>query len=141
MSNKLYQLRSEFIYFKKNKSMEKYFEMVKNIYDNPQIEVTHVGNGLADEYAYNVASCLTATYPHKDYYSPMYWHYKYTSKKPSRAEIMKDFYLLSMGGNKSDKFSEDFYNDVAAAAYQKLGLYNAHKHINKQKFLTERNKF
>ena len=72
--------------------------MVKNIYDNPQIEVTYVGNGLADEYAYNVASCLTATYPHKDYYSPMYWYYKYTSKKPSRGEIMKDFYLISMGG-------------------------------------------
>ena len=115
--------------------------MVKNVYDNPQIEVTYVGNGLADEYAYNVASCLTATYPHKDYYSPMYWYYKYTSKKPSRGEIMKDFYLISMGGNKSDKFSEEFYNDIAAAAYQKLGLYNAHKHVNKQKFLTERNKF
>lgn len=141
MSNKLYQLRSEFIYFKKNKAMEKYFEMVKNVYDNPQIEVTYVGNGLADEYAYNVASCINGIYPHTDYYSPMYWHYKYTSKKPSRAEIMKDFYLISMGGNKSDKFSEDFYNDIAAAAYQQLGLYNAHKHVNKQKFLTERNKF
>ena len=45
--------------------MEKYFEMVKNVYDNPQIEVTYVGNGLADEYAYNVASCLTATYPQR----------------------------------------------------------------------------
>ena len=54
---------------------------------------------------------------------------------------MKDFYLLSMGGNKSDKFSEEFYNDIAASSYQKLGLYNAHKHINKQKVLTERNKF
>lgn len=141
INNKLYQLRSEFVYFKKNKRMEKYFTTVKDLYDNPQIEVTYVGNGLADEYAYNVASCLMAIYPHVDYYSPMYWYYKYTSKKPSRGEILKDFYLISMGGNKSDKFSEDFYNDIAASSYQQLGLYNAHKHINKQKVLTERNKF
>lgn len=104
---RFYQLASEFIYFKKSDENKKYFDLVKEIFENPQVDTiikkngkvisTHFGGDIPDELAFDIASCVLKKYPHKDNFVPVYWFA--TEPKMDMNEINKKYFGYSIGGS------------------------------------------
>ncbi len=139
---KLYQLRSEFIYFKKNALIKKYFDKAKEIYENPLIEVSRIAGGIPDEFAFNIAGFLLNVHPHKDKYSPVYWYYMHGKEMLyNRTELYQKYYAISIGGNRAPDDLKRLYNDLAKYYYNNLRLIYPFKLSDttvKKSFLPER---
>lgn len=111
-SGKLYMLRSEFMYFKKCDKNLEYFNLAKDIFDNPRVELIEFGTSIPDEFAFNVASCILHHYPHKDKWSPIYWEYMHKAKYANVNTRYDDFYAYSIGGNITRDYQKDAYNNL-----------------------------
>jgi len=120
--SKLYQYRSEYIYFKKCKEVEKYFSLVRKIYDNPQMKSLKFGEVLPDEIAFDIASAQMKFYPHKDNWSPTYWHYLYSFLRLEPKDIYEKYFAYSMGGKIVTQVQRDFYNALYKFYYSQYGL-------------------
>lgn len=108
---KLYMCRSEFIYFTKSEKNKMFFELAKDIYDNPRIDVSTFANHLPDEFAFNIAGRILHQYPHQDNFSPIYWEYLHSPKKRKTVSPQyNDCYGYSIGGNRRDDKERDVYN-------------------------------
>lgn len=142
---KLYMCRSEFIYFKKNQANEKYFELAKDIYDNPRVDVIPFANGLPDEFAFNVSGRILHHYPHKDNFSPIFWEFLHKPQRPSPdlENVYDKYYAYSIGGNVRDEQERDFYNNHVKYYFKRAGLPIAFlltKSNDKKDILREREK-
>lgn len=131
--DKLYKLRSEFVYFKSNAEVSKLFKSARAIYASPKTAVTTFAGGVADEYALNIASAQDEIYPHQPNYNPVYWQ-----EKPMKiGEIMDKFFAFSMGGKRQSKRQKDIYNSINKSNAQKLGI-RPFSAKDKSAFLIER---
>ncbi len=117
----LYNLSSEFIYFKKDKDVKKLFNEAKKIFDNPPNEFKKFGMGIADELAFEVAMMKTGVYPHAYPFLPFYWE-QFERKSTPIYEIYKDFYAYSMGGNANIGQMANIYNNLAQHYNGKFGI-------------------
>lgn len=122
MGGKMHQIRTEFLYFKKCEANEKYFSLVKELYVKPGVKMELIGQRIPDEFAFNMASCLLAHYPHKSGYDPIYWDYTHAKRKLTRNEKLNNFYAYSIGGNVTSRPQREIYNAVVKQAYRNLGL-------------------
>lgn len=139
-TGKLYQYRSEFIYFTRSKENTKFFNLAASIFDKPKVEVLQIGGSNSDEFAFNVASCILHHYPHQDNYCPFYWHYIHGTKNMIDSEIFRTFYGVSIGGNIMPGRTKDLYNILAESTSYKTGIPNLYKPKAKRDFLDERMK-
>lgn len=110
---KLYQYRSEFIYFKKTVKVKEYFSLSRKIYDHIKVDSLRFGDILPDEIAFGIASAILKFYPHKNNYSPIYWDYLYKFMGLNTQELYKNYYGYSMGGRQVTDTQQDFYNGLA----------------------------
>ncbi len=121
LSDKLYQLRSELIYFRKADLVSKFFRKASKVYDTAQNEAELVAiDKVPDEYAFNLASSMTGLYPHKDKWNPVFWEFKERACRRypvSDSVIINSFYAYSVGGNKLTPSQMKFYNDKTQAYY------------------------
>lgn len=118
----IYNLSSEFIYFKKNKQNEDFFELAKTFYDHPQIEYKRFDGGLPDELAFQLSIIHSVTKPHKDLFLPFYWE-SYERKSLFVPEIYNgDWYGYSIGGNAMLPSTKALYDNLAIFYSQNFGV-------------------
>lgn len=96
-TGRFYHLASEFIYFKRSDDNEKYFKLVRDIFDNPLIPGKLFNGDLPDEFAFDIASAILGKYPHQDNWVPIYW-FAVDNKKLETNDIIKQYYGISIGG-------------------------------------------
>lgn len=126
-SGTLYHLSSEFIYFRKSKTKE-FFELVKKIYNDPEITYKRFNGGIADELAFQLAMKVMDMKPHKVPFLPFYW--EHFEKKNARVSQIKDYYGYSMGGVMNRDESVQIYNGLA---HFYANQYKAHPFLAKHK--------
>jgi hypothetical protein len=95
---RFYHLHSEFIFFKKNEKNKKFFDMVREVYDTRPVPWTVFDGAVPDEYAYDIATCITGHYPHQDQYIAIYWH-GMDGRKDWNKEVVRNYIGFSLGGN------------------------------------------
>lgn len=142
-NHKLYALYGEFLYFKKTKKVEEYFEKVKEIYFNPLVFCEEFANGnMTDELSFQIACMLTKTYPHEDNFTPVYNHFlgltEYSRIHPY--QLPGNFYGYSIGGYITSKWQKSAYDNHAKHYFKQLGLPMPYMACNKNLFLKERAK-
>lgn len=120
-TDKLYQLRSELIYFRKTEATKKFFKTALKVYDASQSKAELVAvDKVPDEYAFNIASCMTGLYPHKDKWNPVFWEFKERACRRypvSDQLIINNFYAYSVGGNRLSESQHKFYNEKTKAYF------------------------
>lgn len=97
-TGRFYHLHSEFVFFKKNEANRKFFETVREVYDTRPVAWTVFDGAVPDEYAYDIASCITGHYPHRDQYIAIYWH-GMDGRLDWNKEVIKNYIGFSLGGN------------------------------------------
>jgi len=137
LSGKYYQWRSEVIYFKKGAISKKLFEEAKKIYAKPKVDARKFAGHIPDELAINIAACKLGIEPHQFRWLPAYWHRLHGEGK-GLADIARNYYLLSVGGNYASGTMKDCYNRVCKAAHNKLKLQYLFTLQSKKAVLPER---
>lgn len=135
-TGKFYHLASEFIYFKRTESNEKYFNYVREIFDNPKVKATEFGQDIPDELAFDIAACVLGHYPHKDNFVVVYWGL--ADKQMSWHEVLNNYYGYSIGGNVIPDTILQRYNQLAQAHAKGLNLPYHYKAYNKKQWNKQR---
>lgn len=111
-NEKLYNLSSEFIYFKKDGSVERLFQTALEIFDSPKVKYQIFGDNQPDELCFCIAMMKEKLYPHKENFLPAYWE-AFMRKRLQSKEMYEQYYLSSFGGAFQDKPIIEFYNNLA----------------------------
>ena len=97
-TGRFYHLHSEFIFFKKNEANKKFFETVREVYDTRPVAWVVFDGAVPDEYAFDIATCITGHYPHRDDYIAIYWH-GMDGRQDWNKKVVKNYIGFSLGGN------------------------------------------
>jgi hypothetical protein len=133
----LYNLSSEFIYFKKCDEVKALFEQTKKNFENIKIKYMMFASCVPDELPFTIAMIQTGIYPHTSPYLPCYWE-QFTRKNLPATEIYKNYYAYSCGGNLQDKNVKKFYDNLAQFYCNKFNLGHYFPLQSKRQFLPER---
>lgn len=133
----LYNLASEFIYWRRNKKIEKFFKVVQEVYIDPQIEYKKFAHHLPDELAFEIAMIKTGLYPHDENFIPFYWE-QFERKAMPVHEMYTKYYGYSMGGNVNTSSQEQIYNNLANHYNSKFKVSGYFPAKSKNSWLNER---
>jgi hypothetical protein len=133
-SGKLFQYRSEFIYFRKNKESKKLFTLAQKIYRNPKALPVKMGEKIPDEYAFNIAGLLLGIEPHEFNYCPVYWEFLHGRLRLTESELYNRYYGYSMGGSMNIDRQKNFYNELVKYYSMHAHLQNTFRWENKINF-------
>lgn len=137
--DKIYQWRTEVMYFKKCKEVAKMFRDAKKIFRNHGLKsIKSFAGGVADEMAINISAAISGIDPHKPYWKPSYWPKLHRDELPT--SVPQEYYLLSLGGNAVAKTTEAYYNRIMKAQAPKVGHLHMFALQNKFAHLKEREK-
>lgn len=140
ITNRVPDVHSEFIYFKKTAKNKIFFDKVKELYDNPPTKPTDFAGDIPDEYAFTIAIALLGHYPHQERFLPLFWQ---NAEKPRMlSSVVENFKGLSVGGTKFPDVAKRYYETVAKSAAQRVGGYGHHyfRLRKKKTYLPERQK-
>ena len=118
----LYNLHSEFIWFKKTEENKKYFDRVKEIYENPPVKNEIFAGDVADELAFGIATIELNKHPHKVPFVPVYWQQLDKDVSLQIPDVQRKYYGYSAGGNSHPKIAEEKYNILARAHANRFNL-------------------
>lgn len=139
--DKIYQWRTEVMYFEKGKKAAKLFSDARDIFAKPNLsKVKQFAEGIPDELAINIAAAVSDIHPHIDRWQPSYWPQLFQNRVPEPATLYRDYYLLSVGGNHTTENVKLFYNRLVKAQAPKIGQGHCFPVQSKHSFLTERRK-
>lgn len=136
---KMYQWRSEVIYFKKGQRSKELFQTAREVYADPKLKsiLLFAGN-IPDELGINVSAAIHGIEPHKYKWMPAYWPRMNGGHIPSLEELYSKYYLLSCGSNVSTGNTKLVYNRVVKAAAYKLGFQHLFPLVNKKESMPDR---
>ena len=140
-ADRIYKIYGEFLYFKKGKKAEKFFNTAKQVYFEQKVKCYPFSNGtFTDELAFQIACMQTGIYPHAEEYTPVYNIFLKIGLQRAYPYQLGDkgFYGYSIGGNRLDTFKKEQYNLLALHYFNKLGLSMPYKAEDKRTFLQER---
>lgn len=110
LKGKIYNIFSEYMYFKKNKKTEKVFSDAQKVWTQlfgSQV-VTQFNGAVPDEICFMVA--LNQNKVDMEVYCPTYWeHYDRQRLRAGRKELL-NWPIYSMGGNRMSQEMQDVYN-------------------------------
>lgn len=136
---KLYQWRSEVMYFKKTERVLSMFKTAREIYKAPGLKSIHLfANHIPDELAINISTAIHGIEPHRYKWMPAYWPRMNGDHMPSLEELYSKYFLLSCGSNVTTGNTKVTYNRVMKAAAYKLGFQHLFPLINKKESMPER---
>jgi len=136
----IYNLSSEFIYFKKCNKVELFFDYAIVAYFNPKIKYKKFAHHLPDELAFIIAMIQTGI-EFISPFTPFYWEQfevKSTRKTKPVFQIYKEYYGYSMGGNINTTNQEQIYNNIAALSNNKFKVKGYFPAKSKKNWLIER---
>lgn len=140
-TGEIYNISSEFMYFKKGKVAKKIFAEAKKAFDKPQVDYIRFGNGVPDELAFQIAFMKTGHKAYRETFLPFYWAHLEENRKPhvQQHDLYKlPFYGYSMGGNSQHTHTMDIYNNIAKWCAGKFGLQSHYPMRNKREVLQTR---
>ena len=139
LQGKLYQFRSEFIYFEKCENCRLFFEKALEVREQIKFEVTTLGNNIPDELCFDISGAITHMYPHQDKWSPIHWYWFHGKPyQGSKNEILNRYYAISLGGFKAPKEVLEWTLAMLRKAAEKHGVKLRHKFGTKTSMIPER---
>jgi len=94
---RFYHLHSEFIYFSRSESNKQFFDLARQIFDEPKVKPASFDGDIPDELAFDIAVAITGKNPHKEHFRPIHWFAM--DGRANLNELQHKYYGLSMGGN------------------------------------------
>lgn len=138
---KVYQWRSETMYFKRSELVEDMFKTAQRVFLNSGLKTeAKYATGTADELGLNVAAAVHDIHPHKYKWKPAYWHLLNKGSYPEFAELYSNYYLASFGSNMASGISKQFYDRIMKVACRKMGRSHLFPLISKRGMIPERTK-
>ncbi len=135
---KVYQLRTEVMYFVKNDVNEAVFKDAKKIHAAPNLQtIKRFGAGVPDELAMNIAVAIHQL-EIKPGFKPAFWSRLNNDVMINRGQMFREYYLLSAGGNYAPAELQRTYNDILKAQSRKIGHNPIFMLQSKYQFLKER---
>jgi hypothetical protein len=139
--DKVYQWRSETIYFKKTEKVREVFSLAQQVFENSGLQSeTKYADGTADELGINVACAVHNIHPHEYKWKPAYWHLLNKGAYPDFGALYSNYYLASFGSNVASTISRQFYDRIMKVACYKLGRAYVFPLISKRGVVPERMK-
>lgn len=135
----IYNLSSEFIYFKKTERIKEFFEEAKKYFDEPNVEYVRFAGSVPDELAFQIAMIKTAVEPHKEKYLPFYWEQYEKQNKELQQLYKEDFYGYSIGGSTLLPMQVNVYNTLAKVYAANFGFKFPMLCKSKRELFTNRN--
>lgn len=117
---RFYHLHSEFIYFNRNFENQKFFNLAREIFDNPKVKAADFDGDIPDELAFDIAVAITGKNPHKDFFLPIHWFN--TEGRFNSATDRAKYYGMSIGGHNTIGQTLNMYNEFAKFYARQLHL-------------------
>jgi hypothetical protein len=141
VKGRIYQWRSEVIYFKKTERVKKMFLKARGIYANPDLKsLIKFGNQVPDELAINIACAYYDIHPHEYKWCPALWPRLHGNNATSAADVYSKYYLLSCGSNYATGDLKKLYNSILKAAAFKMKTQHIFPLMDKKSFIPDRQK-
>lgn len=138
---RIYQWRSEVMYFTRSERVTGMFSKAREIYANPGLKtIAMFGNHIPDELAINIATALTNIEPHVYKWKPAYWPRLHGEHLPPFEALYSAYYALSCGSNVSSMSTKKMYDRIIKAAAYKLKTKHVFPLLSKREFMPERQK-
>jgi hypothetical protein len=136
---KVWQLRTEVMYFTKSPENEAVFADAVKVFAAPGLAtIKKFAHGVPDELAMNIACAIHEVEPHRADWKPSYWARLHRDVIPEPAQLYRDYYLISAGGNHATPTLQKFYNSLVKAQARKVGHNPIFSLQDKFQFLNER---
>lgn len=117
---KVWQIRSEVIYFEKG---TKVFKEARKLKPETKLKTIRMfGDKIPDELYFNIACAVLDVSPHKPNWMPAYWSRLHGEIMPNLAVLYRDYYLLSFGSNTASPVMKRTYDNVMKVVTNKLRL-------------------
>lgn len=139
--NKIYQWRSEVVYFKKNALISKFFKLAQKVFLKPGLStIGYYAQGVADELGFNVSAAVHNIHPHVYKWQVSYWDRMNGMRMPPFDQMYSCYYLASFGSKDTTGEAKKFYDRIVKAACFKLGIQHIFPLYSKREYLPERQK-
>lgn len=139
LSGKLYQFRSEFIYFEKSEKAKRFFDTAIETRGKITFEVSTLGGNIPDELCFDIAGAITHTYPHREQWSPIHWYWFHGKPyQGSKGDILEKYYAISLGGFNAPPEVLNWTKAMLGKAAEKHGVTLRHKFGTKTSMIPER---
>jgi hypothetical protein len=138
--DKIYQWRSEFIYFEKSELIEELFGLMRNVYGkaNNFKTVKLFADHIPDELAINISCGHLGISPHIYKWKPTYWDRLNGNNMPSIDELQHKYYVISCGSNANGGALKRVYDRITTASAYKLKLQHVFPLISKKEMMINR---
>ena len=135
---KLYQMRGEFILFKKTKRVLNAFKEAQKIRAKPLFVPEKLGGSITEEFALNISFNKNGLAPHINKWPATYWPLMNGGNVPSIRILKENYFGLSTGGNNVSNALKETYNLIVQASCNKIGLPHFYPLQAKRKNIPER---
>jgi hypothetical protein len=141
LKTKIYQWRSEVIYFKKTERVQQFFNDARKINANHGLKsIILFGNQVPDELGINISTAIHGIEPHKYKWVPALWPRLHGNNSTCFEEIYSRYYLLSCGSNYATGDIKKLYDRVIRCAANKFQTQHIFPLIDKKSFIPDRAK-
>lgn len=141
IQGRLYQWRSEVMYFKKTERVKDMFAMARNIHAKPNLtSIIKFGSQVPDELALIIATAHYRIEPHEYKWCPAVWPRLHGNNYVNPADLYNKYYLLSCGGNYATGDLKKLYNGIMKAACYKFKTQHIFPLQDKKSLLPDRAK-
>lgn len=141
IEGKIYQWRSEVMYFKKTQRVKEMFAMARRVHaDHGLKSVIKFGTQVPDELALIVAAAHYGIEPHEYKWCPAFWPRLHGNNYSNPVELYNKYYLLSCGGNYATVDLKRLYNGIIKAACSKFRTQHVFPLQDKKSLIPDRAK-
>lgn len=118
--DKVWQIRSEVMYFEKG---TKVFKKARELKPEKKLKtIRRFGAVIPDELYFNIATAILGIDPHRAGWMPAYWPRLHGEVMPPLKELNQSYYLLSFGSNAASPIMKKTYDNVMQVTTNKLGF-------------------
>lgn len=139
-TNNVYNLSSEFIYFKKTKSAKEFFELSQKYFDSPMVDYNMFSGTVPDELAFQIAMMHSEIKPHKENFLPFYWEPFHKMNLQTPMIYDREWYGYSIGGNSVTTTQKYIYDGLAELYARNFGVKYPYKAYSKKDVIKFREK-
>jgi len=137
---KVYDISSEVVWFKKTDEVKKIFKTARKVYDEYRFNVKKFGVGKPDEAFLMVSLALNDVKLNPCPYQPSYWQPFYFNKIHKR-DFIQSHYLISVGGAFVTANMKKIYDSIARHYFNRMGVSkHPYQLVSKSRLLKERSK-
>jgi hypothetical protein len=138
---KIFQWRSEVIYFKKTEKVKQFFADARKINSNHGLKsIIMFGNQVPDELGINISAAIHSIEPHQYKWIPALWPRLHGGSTTSFEDIYSIYYLLSCGSNYATGEVKKLYDRIIKCAANKFQTQHLFPLIDKKSFIPDRAK-